>query len=39
MERGDLTELGYITAIANLPSICELGILCFRNLLPLPWVV
>ena len=30
MERASLSELGYITAIANLQSICERGILSFR---------
>ena len=30
MEPANLTELGYITAIANLPSICAQGILSFR---------
>ena len=31
MERRNLTELGYITAIANVPSIRERGILSFRR--------
>lgn len=31
MERRNLTELGYITAIANVPSIWERGILSFRR--------
>ncbi len=30
MDRTDLRELGYITAIANLQSIEERGILCYR---------
>ncbi len=31
MDRADLRELGYITAIANLRSIEERGILCYRS--------
>lgn len=38
MERADLTELGYITAIANLASIAERGILSHRLAEAIPHV-